>query len=103
MKVEWKACAHPDQIALGVAARAVGVGGLVGSNWGTPLTPVDGVMGVSRGVPVQGELLPFAAPYLRRCPGVAPRRRCGPRSWRRRPQLEVFAVGLWPLPEKKKL
>ena len=63
MKVEWKACAPLDQIALGVAARAAGVGGLVGSNWGTPLTPVDGVMGVLRGVPVQGEPLPFAAPY----------------------------------------
>ena len=63
MKVEWKACAHPDQIALGVAARVVGVGVLVGSNWVTPLTPIDGVMGVVRGVPAQGELLPFAAPY----------------------------------------
>ena len=97
MKAEWKACGLPDQIALGVAAKAAGVGGLAGSNWGTPPIPVDVATGVAKGVPVLAALPPFAALCSRRCLWVALRRRCAPRSWLR-PQLEVSAVALWPWP-----
>ena len=98
MKVEWKVCV--DQIALGVAVRAAGVGVPAGSNWATPPTPVDGVMGVLRVVPVQAALRPFVAPCWRHCPWAGLLGRCAPRSCLR-PQLEVFAVALWPWPEKK--